>query len=180
MSADGASLELTSSARLDGSKIQLGQKAAQEQKKAERRTEELPAAPKCNVVLHDAAGDPIRDAPYEVSMPGYTDRGTSSSGTVEIPVFDDVSRCVLRWGRPVTSRPPSERGVPYEFSSEIWLRTNHADPDERASRRLHNLGYHHDDLAHAKRAFAHAEGAVSPAGEVADDAVHASLDEEFT
>lgn len=94
-------------------------------------------------------------------------------------MFDDVSRCVLRWGRPVTSREPSERKTPYEFTSEIWLRTNHADDDERARRRLHNLGYHHDDLDHAKRAFAHATGTTSPTGEVADSTLHASLDEEF-
>jgi type VI secretion system secreted protein VgrG len=161
-SNNGASLELSDKAKLDGTKISLGESASVEKQAFERRKAQLPIAPKTRVTLRDLAGKLISGAEYEVSVPGYTDRGTAGGGTVEVPVFDDVESCVVRWGRPLSAREPGASQATFEFQSTIFLRVDvPGDADETARRKLRNLGHHHEALHAAKDAFARRAGVAS-------------------
>ena len=79
--------------------------------------------------------------PYEVSLPGWTAQGNAPGGFVEVPRFSGVDRVTLRWGRKLDEREPHERTPELEFSAQIFLDTDVDDPDERARRKLANLGH---------------------------------------
>ncbi|APR77091.1 Hypothetical protein A7982_02438 [Minicystis rosea] len=158
-SSGGSSLELGSKAKLDGPSIALGESASVEKRAFERRKTELPTVPKTRVNLRDLAGRSIANAAYEVSLPGYTDRGTASGGSIEVPVFDDVESCLVRWGRPLADREAGASQEPFEFQSTIFLRTDvPGNEAETARRKLRNMGHQHESLHAAKHAFARRVG----------------------
>ncbi len=157
-SAAKASLSLASSAELDGNPVHLGKAAGTERKLAEERKKQAPQLEKRKIWLFDLSGARCEGGPYELSMPGWTQRGTAQGGCVEVPKFPGEERCSLRWGRALEQREPHERDPELEFESVVCLHTEVDDAEERARRKLSNLGHTHVQLEHALSAFGSHKG----------------------
>lgn len=157
-SKDNAILELDEEARLDGQAVKIKPGLAAEMAKREEREGQVEDVEKATVKLFDLAGEPIASAPYEVSFFGYFDEGEAPDGSVEIPVFPDVEKALVRWGRPKAQREDPGDDVPYEYQMEVYLRTEAEDPDEALRRKLHNLGHQGGDLASAIRHYQRSVG----------------------
>ncbi len=152
-SAAKASLSLGTDAELDGANVHLNRARAVERELAKARKAEEPKVDKAKLWLFDRAGRRCEGGPYEVSLPGWTAQGTAPGGFVEVPRFSGVDRVTLRWGRKLDEREPHERTPELEFSAQIFLDTDVDDPDERARRKLANLGHTATDLRAAVAAF---------------------------
>jgi type VI secretion system secreted protein VgrG len=158
-SKDGAILELAKEAKLDGKTVKIKPGLAEEMAKREEREEQAKDTATTKLGLHDLAGELIPNAPYEVSFHGYYDQGVASTGTVEIPVYSDVERARVRWGRPKDKREDSTDAETYEYTMEVYLKIDDADADESLRRKLHNLGHHAADLSSAVRHYQSSTGA---------------------
>ena len=115
----------------------------------------------CRLLRERYAETPLRIVAYTALAMREEINAIANAGfdAVEVPVFEDVRSCVLRWGRPEASREPGSAPGLYEFDSEISLRTNvEGNADERARRKLRNLGFHHASLREAKAAYARRKG----------------------
>jgi type VI secretion system secreted protein VgrG len=152
-SKDDAILELDKEARLDGKTVKIKPGLAAEMAKQEEREEQAKDLGTNSVALFDLAGDPIPNAPYEVSFFGYLDEGVSGAGTVDIPAFPDVEIAHVRWGRPKDKREDPDDPAPYEWEMDVYLKTDSDEPHETLRRKLHNLGHQHTELSSAIRHY---------------------------
>ncbi|MBK8259607.1 MAG: type VI secretion system tip protein VgrG [Polyangiaceae bacterium] len=151
-SKDNAILELAQEAKLDGQAVKIKPGLAEEMAKREEREEQSATVETVTVTLFDLAGEPIKNAPYEVSFFGYYNEGTAADGTVKIPVFPDAQKALVRWGRPADIRKDGS-DEPYEFTMEVHLETDGGEPDEALLKKLHNLGHTERDLTAAVRHY---------------------------
>jgi type VI secretion system secreted protein VgrG len=158
-SKDNAILELDKEAKLDGQTVKIKPGLAAEMAKREEREQQAKTTDPVEVSLFDLAGGLITGAPYEVSFPGYHDKGTAADGTVKIPAFPDVERALVRWGRPKDKREDPSDPEPYEHEMEVFLKVDAADADESLRRKLSNLGHPARDLATAVRHYQDSLGA---------------------
>lgn len=167
--AGGGRLSLSDRALLDGPAIKLGEALGVQRALAEKRKQELEAAPRSTLHLFDRRGEPMTRAAYRVAMPGWTETGKTSNGTVRIPAFPGVESCVVSWGTPLEERGPDESREPYTFSTTVWLRTATDDPDETLRRKLENMGHvgPHLEAAMATVPSEHAPGGTRAAIEAA-------------
>ncbi len=170
-SKDAAILELDQEARLDGKAVKIKPGLAAEMAKAEQREEQAKELPKTTVHLFDLGGQPISNAPYEVSFFGFLDAGVAKGGTVEIPAFPDVEKAHVRWGRPMAERDDPPDSSPYEYEMDVYLTTGECSPEESLRRKLHNMGHKADDLHAAIRHYQDSIGAprTGSAGDVKDE-----------
>lgn len=151
-SDDKAILELGKEAKLDGQAVKIKPGLTAETREQEKREEQARTLEKESIVLFDRKGEPIQNAPYEISFFGWLEEGISQSGTVLVPKFPDVEVCHLRWGRPKDKRENPDDPREYEFSAEIYLQDG-KDDEETAARKLHNLGYRGRDVSEAVHAL---------------------------
>jgi type VI secretion system secreted protein VgrG len=182
-SADDAIIELTKDAKIDGNPaLKLNGKNAAEERARDDKAPEVEKAEKVPLQLFDLQGKPIADALYEVSFPGYLNRGKASDGTIEVPKPSGVERCFVRWARPDAERPPPKEGAKrpeFEFEKEVYLSFDDPSEHENLRRKLSNLG--HPDprgLQHAVASFQSALGSEEITGKVDD--VKAELDRRHT
>jgi type VI secretion system secreted protein VgrG len=152
-SKDDAIIELNEEAKIDGKVVKIKPGLAAEMAKRAEREEQAEKADKVDVRLFDLAGEPIPNAPYEVSFFGYYDEGTAADGTVKIPVFPDVETAHLRWGRPKDKRENPQDKELYEYEMEVYLMVDAKDDNETLRRKLHNLGHGGCDLTAAVRHY---------------------------
>lgn len=165
-SDDKAILELAKEAKLDGQAVKIKPGLSAETAEQEKREEEAKTLEKETIQLFDGRGEPIRNAPYEVSFFGWQEEGISADGTVQVPKFPDVEVCQLRWGRPKAEREDPDDPEEYEYQAEIYLQDGD-DEEEATRRKLHNLGYRGRDLAESVHAF-QADLGVKRTGDVED------------
>lgn len=158
-SKDGAILELAKEAKLDGKTVKIKPGLAEEMAKREEREEQAKDTAKTSLGLHDLAGELILNAPYEVSFLGYYDQGVASTGAVEIPVYPDVEKALVRWGRPKDKREDTTDAEEYEYTMEVYLKIDDADADESLRRKLHNLGHQATELSSTVRHYQSSTGA---------------------
>ncbi|MFO0612842.1 MAG: type VI secretion system tip protein TssI/VgrG [Polyangiaceae bacterium] len=152
-SDSGGLIALDANASLSGAAIKLGSGDSADSKRREERKAEEKNVPKANVMLFDLRGEKCTGATYEVSVPGWTKTGTSSDGSVEVPLFADVELCRMKWGRPKDKREEGASDADFEFDMTIYLRTDGVPPEEKLRRQLSNLGHGHTDLGAAIAAF---------------------------
>lgn len=157
-SKDKAILELDKEAKLDGEAVKIKPGLSADVAKQEEREEQSKDLEKNKIQLFDRAGEPIANAPYEVSFFGYFDEGESLDGRIEIPAFPDVEKALVRWGRPKDMREDPSDTEPYEYEMEVYLQTDAPDKDEALRRKLHNLGHQGSDLAAAVRHYQSSAG----------------------
>lgn len=172
-SKDNAILELDKEAKLDGQAVKIKPGLSADVAKQEEREEQSKDLEKTKIQLFDLAGEPITNAPYEVSFFGYFDEGEAPDGRIEIPCFPDVEKALVRWGRPKDKRENPSDEEPYEYEMEVYLQTDADDKDEALRRKLHNLGHQGRDLASAVRHYQSSAGLdTSGFGEDVQEDVH--------
>lgn len=162
-SDDDAKLELATDAKLAGAKVKLGSAASASKLSASSDSADQERR-ETTVHLYDRSGRKLRNAPYEISYPGYFARGTSADGTVRVRAPAGVDTVRARWGRAAADREEGSRAPELEFRTEIYLAVDSPDPDEALRRKLHNLGHRAKDLAGAAR-----EHMLATGNEVTDD-----------